>query len=254
MKENTELNKKFDNNSDKEKALSNKIQNLQSQCENIINQRSQEFKNKLKTLDEHASQLKTKNEKLIEENQYYKKFYNDNEHTITNLQKHNQELEDQNEVLKDNTNDIKITQEKNMLKLCMLETMNQVLGRNMGDVDERTLELLEIDKDRVKLTHNLDQIYRNHTYNNLINYFATNIREVNNIEFSKQEFIQIKNKLKEEQRKRLILHNTLQELRGNIRVCVRVRKLLPREVKGYANPKPLTDWLDCNGDNRELAV
>lgn len=56
-----------------------------------------------------------------------------------------------------------------MLKLCMLETMNQVLGRNMGEVDERTLELLEIDKDRVKLHANLDQIYRNHTYNNLIN-------------------------------------------------------------------------------------
>jgi len=56
-----------------------------------------------------------------------------------------------------------MTQERNMLKLCMLETMNQVLGRNMMDVDERTWELLEIDKDRVKLHNNLDHIYRNHT-------------------------------------------------------------------------------------------
>jgi len=163
MEENQQLSLKFDNNSKLEKDMGEKIQKLQSQCENIINQRSQEFKNKLKILDEHVNSLKVKNEKLSDENVFYKKYYNDNEQTISNLQKHNQELTEENEVLKDNTNDVKITQEKNMLKLCMLETMNQVLGRNMGDVDERTLELLEIDKDRVKLHHNLDQIYRNHT-------------------------------------------------------------------------------------------
>jgi len=56
-----------------------------------------------------------------------------------------------------------MSQEKELLKLCMLETMNQVLGRSMGDIDERTLELLELDKDRVKLHNNLDYIYRNHT-------------------------------------------------------------------------------------------
>lgn len=74
MEENQTLNIKFNNNSKLEKEMGEKIQKLQSQCENIINQRSQEFKIKLKTLDEHANNLKIKNDKLSEENIYYKKY------------------------------------------------------------------------------------------------------------------------------------------------------------------------------------
>lgn len=74
MEENQTLSLKFNNNSKLEKEMGDKIQKLQSQCENIINQRSQEFKNKLKTIDEHANNLKIKNEKLSEELIYYKKY------------------------------------------------------------------------------------------------------------------------------------------------------------------------------------
>jgi len=74
MEENQTLSLKFNNNSKLEKEMGDKIQKLQSQCENIINQRSQEFKNKLKTIDEHANNLKIKNEKLSEELLFYKKY------------------------------------------------------------------------------------------------------------------------------------------------------------------------------------
>lgn len=158
LKENKDLNNKCNNTSNVEKELNNKIQKLQQQCESIINQRSTEFKEKLQTLDNHSKNLREKNEQLMQDNIFYKKYYQDNQNSINNLQERNQELEDEVLTLKENSNDIKMAKERNMLKLCMLETMNQVLGRNMMEVDETTLDLLEIDKDRVKLHNSLDQI------------------------------------------------------------------------------------------------
>ena len=84
LKENTDLNNKCLNTSNVEKELNSKMTKLQHQCENIINQRSSEFKEKLITLDTHAKNLREKNEKLIQDNQFYKKYYQDNQESITN--------------------------------------------------------------------------------------------------------------------------------------------------------------------------
>jgi len=84
LKENTESNNKCLNTSNVEKELNSKMVKLQHQCENIINQRSSEFKEKLITLDNHAKNLREKNEKLIQDNQFYKKYYQDNQESITN--------------------------------------------------------------------------------------------------------------------------------------------------------------------------
>jgi len=44
------------------------------------------------------------------------------------------------------------------------------------------------------------------------------------------------------------------EIKGNIRVCVRVRKLISRETKGYVSVNHLMDWINVNTDSQEIVV
>jgi len=126
----------------------------------------------------------------------------------------------------------KMVVERDLWKVTILEIVNQLVGSTLYEHDKHTFKLFELTTDRVKLQGYMDIIYKNHWWNNIICHTVQKVSAINNIEFSKQEYITMKKRLKDEQRKRKHIHNLLQELKGNIRVCVRVRKLIPRETKG----------------------
>eukprot|EP01138_Halocafeteria_seosinensis_P002500 gb/GECG01002557.1/.p1 GENE.gb/GECG01002557.1/~~gb/GECG01002557.1/.p1 ORF type:complete len:1118 (+),score=210.17 gb/GECG01002557.1/:1-3354(+) len=202
-----------------------------------------DVKKKLEERDEEVSSLKKK----IEQDSYeyeekighFRYRAEEAEKRVKELEKHEKELKETKEDIEKEKNEAKQEAKEYKDKTGALEAELHAVKESLGATKEAQMEKL------CEVTREADNLRRK----------VSTMSELHEkLDAAEERAQKLEQDLFEGEMQRRKLHNYVQDLRGNIRVCVRVRPFLQQDASSEAALEDLTPAVDCSVDGNSLTL